>query len=300
MKNTRYYLPILLLLTFGCSKYIDFEGDSTISKITLNGLMKEGDPVKIHLSKSLNVLDTAELSEITNATVQLYNANTAEFIENLSPVLIDDKTFYSGAIATQANVSYEVRASAGDYKSVKGVSDIPNQSLLVSSDIDTVSIPSLEQYGIDELQVTFNMTDLGEGSNYYGIKVSGQIVGSTFYGIDNLYISTEESIVEVNSNKGVLFSNEFFEGTSRDFSFKINPFYYNPLSSDLSPILYDSIIVTISTYSEDLFFYHKSAAQFSQADGFFSQPVQVYSNIENGLGVLGGLVEEKIVFSISE
>jgi len=49
------------------------------------------------------------------------------------------------------------------------------------------------------------------------------------------------------------------------------------------------MVATLSSVSEDYYKYNVTLAKYEQTQGDpFAQPVQVYSNIENGFGIFGG------------
>ena len=75
MKNTIGLILNILLISglLSCEKYIDFDEDSTTSKIVLNAMIRPDTSFQVHLSRSLSVIDAGNLSSIANAIVAVYD-----------------------------------------------------------------------------------------------------------------------------------------------------------------------------------------------------------------------------------
>ena len=118
-------------------------------------------------------------------------------------------------------------------------------------------------------------------------------VGDSFFGIDS----------DGNNNKEYIVSDELFNGKEHNlrvsfdyYKYEVSPKYedlmieYTKHRSDAEFTLY------LQSLNKDLFYYIKTARMAlngSLIEGF-SEPVQVYTNIENGLGIFGANTNLKI------
>jgi hypothetical protein len=58
------------------------------------------------------------------------------------------------------------------------------------------------------------------------------------------------------------------------------------------------LVVELQSISESYYQYLKSMTSNGGGDDFFSEPVQVYSNITNGIGILGSYTQSSKVVEL--
>ena len=301
MKNLLYIILISLLL-FGCTKYIEFDSETKRSKIVVNGFVQNNEPASVHISRSLSIIDDASLIVIDNAEVKLYNG-AGDFLELLHLFgdtinVTENYGLYQGDLFLDENDEYKIEVSVPSYESVSSKTKIPKYNLVQTSPLDTLS-SSNSEFGESITNFTFHFSDNGNEENYYGIKAYGlnQFESESI----EIWITTEDVSVDVNWGNEILFTDNFFNGSSYDLNLKLSTIYYGPPISDsliIGNIKFDSIRFEMNSYSRDMFLYRKSYQAYQSVNEFFSQPVQVYSNIENGLGVFGGIKEETFTIAI--
>ena len=103
------------------------------------------------------------------------------------------------------------------------------------------------------------------------------------------YLYSEDPSVDGSNNNlgSILFTDHLFNGESHEMTFDIYIYTYSYLSSK-------KFYAILRTHSKDSYLYEKSSSLYmSSSDDFFSEPVQVYNNIENGYGIFGGYVTSK-------
>lgn len=278
-------------MLFGCQKYIDFDAEIVKSKIVVNGLVNNNQPALVHVSRSLSVIDNGSLNRLEDATVKLYDASNGSLIEVLLPMsdstlLIDQSGYYQGMELLNENTEYKLEVSAPTYDLVSSITKIPQYNLTQATPVDTISSQDIDYGAVTNF--TFHFVDNASEVNYYGIKA----YGITSDGNENeIYMNTKNISVDVNSGNEILFKDKFFNGNVYDLTLNFSTFYYGPPINDslfFDNTHYDSIRFEMNSYSRDMYLYQISFMTYQNADNFFSQPVQVYSNIENGLGVFGG------------
>lgn len=289
MKNTIGLILNILLISglLSCEKYIDFNEDSTTSKIVLNAMISPDTSFQVHLSRSLSVIDAGNLSSISNAIVAVYD-DSGILVETL---IEDSMGYYNGSQLPEENVNYRIVAEALNYADVNATCAIPMPTVI--SEWDTLTInpfPNAAQ-NETELQVSFEFTDEEQINNFYMVTVSA-VDTSSWGGVypNPVYIGTTDpkfgSEYADKSSDKLLFNDLLFDGETTTFTITF---------SDMSYMSY--LVLNLYSCSEEYYLYNKSYQTAIEAEGNpFTQPVQVYSNINNGHGIFGGFqVSSKII-----
>ena len=241
---------------------------------------------QVHLSRSLSVIDAGSLSSISNAIVAVYD-DSGVLVETL---IEDSMGYYNGSQLPEENVNYRIVAEALNYADVNATCAIP--MLTVISEWDTTAInpfPNSIQ-NEKEFQVSFEFTDEEQVNNFYMITV---LAVHTSWGQNYsypLYMATSDpkfgSDYTDESSDKLLFNDLLFNGETTTFDITLN---------DISDMSY--LVLNLYSCSEEYYLYNKSYQTAIETEGNpFAQPVQVYSNINNGHGIFGGFqVSSKII-----
>lgn len=89
----------------------------------------------------------------------------------------------------------------------------------------------------------------------------------------------------------VLFNDAVINGRSGSLAIEVNNYYIDSYTG--LPLLPDRARVRVRSYSYDAFQHQRTYAIYLDSQfNFLATPVQVYTNIDNGLGVFGGYNEE--------
>jgi len=279
MKKIVFLISIVSFFLFSCEKTLEFDSEVTKKKLVVNGIYETSSPLKVHVSHSLSVIDQAEIENIEDATVSVYE--NGDFLENLQHT---DNGFYKSANLITENKNYELEIKATNYKTVRA-KDKGYKTVLINS-IDTSS----SNFNGQNLQkITINFDDLKNQSNYYAIELRGMLI-DTLFDMDTvgLYFYTNHPVIENNDSGGgfsdwqtvVYFSDILFSNKSESISLMINR-HSHASSFELEVILYSS--------GKDYYQHKKSKRKYYTSNGdHFAQPVQVFSNIENGYGIFAG------------
>lgn len=283
MRKLVVFISIFLLLN-SCEKYIEFDEEISTPKLVVNGIINPDSTFDIHISRSLSVLDQAELNGIENASVTIYDD-----LGNVYEVLSDiGNGFYTGNLKPLNEEGYGIIVSANDYETVSSITRIPR--LVVLNSLDTLGVEDVD--GFKELEITVEFDDTPGESNYYLLEVwAADIVNGQIY--ENPMSIRSDDITLGLSQDGyatqVYFSDELFDGEKKTLVFYVED------TRDYD----DYIEVRFTSITEELEKYGRTLQAYRDAVGNpFSQPVQVYTNVENGFGIFAGyqLSRTKIVF----
>lgn len=139
--------------------------------------------------------------------------------------------------------------------------------------------------------IQIEIEDPGDEENYYEFQVHRILVSSDtlIFGADTLvttktypdrYFSPDSNIEQGIS--GFLLSDSFFNGEK----YVIQIMLIDNLGLEDIPV--EKLKITWNSISKDHYQYSKSLLQYQRSSGFglFSDPIAIYSNVENGLGMV--------------
>tara|TARA_B110000858_G_scaffold34827_1_gene38930 strand:+ start:573 stop:1478 length:906 start_codon:yes stop_codon:yes gene_type:complete len=291
----KIYLVLIIALTYiSCEKVIPFEGDVTIPKLVINSIFESDSTFKVHVSSSRSVIETDSFQNITDAIVNIKDGN-GNIVETLNH---QENGFYVGQTFPQENQIYKLEVNHSNYSNIRGYDSLP--SPITINSVDTSSI--VDPINGDRLQITMNFNDPESSQNYYLVETYSvneyleiKDLDTTNYDLD----TTKQYMVltdEVFQNGGSpwreqgLFNDLLFNGQNKSLEIEIP--YYNETGNEIG---YQWSYKTLSlrlylhNISKSYYYYRTSLELYQSASGNpFAQPVQVYSNIENGFGVFAG------------
>ena len=143
---------------------------------------------------------------------------------------------------------------------------------------------------LDRIQITIN--DPADEENYYEFQIQQVLIDfeEIIFGEDTFRIETRypENYFTPDANfdqgvSGFLLSDQLFNGQSYTFQVMLD----SNLEEGVE-IPVDKLRVTWNCVSRDHYEYSKTLLKYQRSSGFglFSDPVAVYSNVDNGLGIV--------------
>jgi hypothetical protein len=260
-------------------------------------------------------IEKLEYKEVLNDNT--YSPNYGKPVDELSG-------YVSKLTRTEIGKKYRLEVSHPNYQTVICETTIPAPISILK--IDTVTEYKTDQYDYTEenfiLHVSF--ADRANETNYYrfvfelytgelsvlqmnpstGKTTDYEIVltkkWSSFQTTDKL-LNPEENANDIlfeggSENSFFIFDDLMINGKEYRCPFSLSRynydqylFYINDEVAQLGAFI--GIKVTLQTLSYDAYYYIKSLQQYDQSGdmGLFVEPTPVYSNIKNGVGVLGGV-----------
>lgn len=268
---------LILLIGFSsCEKVIDFDIPEADPKLVLNSYLGTTDSLEAFVGSSLSYLNGGEPEFLSNADVKVYQNDVLLGDLNLG---YSDLGQYKLSEILEDPGEYELVASAPGFDGVSAKTIVPQPA-------EGVALEFVEEVD-DEHKFRLNFTDVADQEDYYHMMVT-----QTFEEIITVYSPIEfstNSEVFLNDSENfsldgenyfytrALFSDAFFDGENVSIEFKVS------LISE--GVEYN---VQLIKCSEDYFLYHKSLYAAENAGDLFTQPVQVYTNVDNGLGCVAG------------
>lgn len=323
MKNTYIQLAITLLLTVfivSCETEIEFNGKETAPSMVINSILNPDSAVKVHITKSKFFLDLdGPFDPITNATVQLY-AND-KLIEALNST---GNGYYTGTYKPFPGDIIKIIARNNEFDNVYSSTEIPVTASIKSVDttstttktspliysgsyndegyLNTDTVGTISE---KKIKFTINIADRANYKNFYRLKVKHRsYYDNGTYSEHNTYFNSEDLVFgstsetelfeEENTNYYHEFNDNLFDGKTYGLTFSISTFQYNyfpgkePEEDPWSPTtIKQEILINIESISPAYYYYLNSRAKNNAYIEIFSEPVQIYNNIVNGIGILG-------------
>ncbi|CAG5077753.1 DUF4249 domain-containing protein [Parvicella tangerina] len=283
MKNFVYIL--LISLSFiSCEKYIDFDAEVKQPKLVINGIINPDSTFDIHISRSLSVIDNAELSIVEDATVNILDENGGVY-ETLSYYY---DGHYLGVQKPMNNQRYSIEVATPGFEDVSSSTAIPN--LVSLSDVDTLGVEDVD--GFKELELTITFQDIANEENFYMLEVfAADLVSGQVY-LNPMSMRSDDVTLGLDENgydTQVFFSDELFDGETKTLVVYVED------TRDYD----DYIEIRMTSITQELERYARTQNAYENNYGNpFAQPVQVYSNVEGGFGIFAGyqVSRKKITF----
>ena len=288
-----FILLIIASHIISCEKVIPFEGDVTVSKLVINSIFESDSTFKVHVSSSRSVVDTASFLNIEDAEVKILD-NNGNIVDVLNHI---NNGFYMGQTYPEENKTYNLEVKHPNYSNITSLDSLP-----APININRIDTTVMDPINGDRIQINLNFDDPSSFQNYYLLETYAVSEYILVEGIDTLEheIDTAQQYMiltdVVFQNGGSpwrdqgLFNDLLFNGQNKVLEFEI-PFYDESGYEDGYDWSYkiSGIRIYLHNISKSYYYYRTSLELYQNTSGNpFAQPVQVYSNIENGFGIFAG------------
>lgn len=279
-----FYIAVILIGFSSCEKYIDFDEEIKQPKLVVNGIINPDSTFDIHISRSLSVIDGAELSVVENATVNILDGNGSLY----ESLVYDSNGHYLGTSMPQHNQTYSIEVTAPDFDPVSASTNIPD--LIDLNTVDTMGVQDVN--GFKELELTITFQDIPNEENYYMLEVyAADIINGQIF-LNPMILRSDDVTLGLGQDgysDQVFFSDELFDGTQKTLIIYVEDTRY-----------YDDYIeIRLTSITQDLERYYRTLNAYNDTYGNpFAQPVQVFSNVDGGFGIFAGyeVSRKKITF----
>ena len=297
--NFTFIPPLVLLFTImistGCEKSIPFPKQDVQPQLVINGNFTPDSTWMVHISESAAVNGSDQPRNVAGADVRLMDesGNTIANFEH------DKEGFYHILnLYPEEGRTYRIEASAPGFATATSQSYQPRDfsfSLLDTSHSIFLDMPVV----FIDLEIADNLQE----SNYYFIEIQKTITitdtQETYTFIPYHYVfdqNTENDEIDTESSgfERVYLPDQAFNGEKYTTRFAAEKDEDEENGSDG---IQSEWLVRVSSVSEDLYKYGKTLERYHISNGeLFAEPVEIYTNINKGLGVFGGYVtREQII-----
>jgi hypothetical protein len=274
--------------------------------LVLNSIIDTDTEVRVLVSHSVGAFEQIIPSCITDAEVLLFENN--QFLDTLLIDLVNTDSvtlytnigenqilmnYYKSGIIPNSGSTYKIVVNHPDFETITATTYIPEDIIVSNIQIDTITDE-------DIIGFSFSFNDNGLQQNYYRLKLFSSCT-KTWIDWDNgdtlehgysgrmVMMSNDPSFPGgipfdgyTFTDNQVVFTDDLFNGQEKNISIDVESegFRYSDC---------DTVIIQFSTFSDDTYSYYNSLGDHSEKGelGLFGgEVIPVYSNVENGLGVL--------------
>ncbi len=281
------FLLLVIIINSSCEKTVYVPIPQEGIKPVLNLLLNKDSVIFAHVTLSDKINSSLTAPEVLNAEVSLYE--NGAFKEKLIGGWrgSSSRFYYKGNTLPKTGYTYRVTAEVPGYAVISGSDQIPDTTAVGEMRLTVAQINSWQT----RATVSVQLHDDPTVQNYYRVR-----------------LFTVNEWVDSNGNGGRQKIQRYFEAeeTSTDlFDDKIRPDFFttDALFNGRSPRFvfrantdgkFNKLIVEIASLTYNSYNYLNSAAMAAEKneDGF-AEKVIVFNNIENGLGIVGGVAQRE-------
>lgn len=314
---------ITAILLTSCEKEIEFNGEQIDPKLVINSIVEPGQPVKANISKSVFFLDNENNTQAPDDLVAtLYvNGNRIGEMTPHDDTVTDSEGHYLPDLNLYKIIKVythdycpaegdvvKITASANGFDDVEGsTSALPNAVTWHLGDLQTIFWETeFDVYEEDtvwsilgQFELTVEVTDPNPSqTDYFRILLGNDHEydyesGNTYYirtsyddPIFGANVSDSDFIdFDFQSMPEGVFTDVLFDGKSYQIKMPLYV-YLNLLDGDIPDTF--SFYFNMEHLSKEYCYYLNTCEQADEVMQFFSEPIQTYSNVEGGYGIVGG------------
>jgi hypothetical protein len=335
MKKLIYLISLwfILFISFSsCEKTIEFKGETSDPKLVVYSVITEDSIISIYLTASRPVtVFEDKVQRIDNAEVNLYIDGAFAEKLNYKPSLTSHELYelsqyISESVTPEPGKIYSIEVSVPGYSTVSAQCQLPEIIPILNLDTVTVFISEYD-YSYSSLETKLRFRDPPGVENYYRLVTRSKL--GIYQGDKSIPYSNENPVRILHSyeyqaastndpllvnredenligdgiwNEYYIFSDELISGKEYDLSFAFQNYSYDNYGG-LDPAYYEFRInnIQLQSISRELYLYLKSTtAHRAVMDDLFSEPVLVYSNVENGIGIFAAYSASNTQIKIGE
>ncbi len=309
-------LFMLLLLAFSCQEtLVDIEVDTSTPRLVVGGLFAPNEEMVLKLTRSVTIQESARFSgfDIENATVELFEGN--RLVDQLryqsqrnegDPDVDDLGAYYSSPnFFPDPEKTYTIVINAPDFESVTATTTIPESVEIETFDVGNVAFNTSNTPFVVAGKLSFIDNPLEK--NYYAIEVLGAAIAGQWYDDDGeliTYIDSASLPIKATLPDKIDFEAEVAPFTDNIIYLNDDAFNGQLHAIDLTLGLgheleaYLSFTAQLKHITEEHYRYGTTAylQDRETSENPFSQPVQVFGNIENGLGIFAGYGKSRLEY----
>ena len=315
-KSIRYFAFLAsLTLLLACEKEITFRPNNQIPFLVMNGYLNPDSAWNIGVSQSIPMGNKTANDKEGDAVVKVFEKDIP--IETLRYNEVSKR--YTGTGKPLAGKEYKITIEKNGYLPIEATSVIEPSPKVLNVSIVKDSLIK------DRAFATVTFSDQAGVKNFYRLVVANEDefekrpswainnpnssgsgwIGSTYidYSLGirsndpNLSWHNQSSSAgvfdDVPNNIFNIFNDELIEGKTYSLTFSYSLSRY--------PEAKNNTLIYLQSMTIELYMYLKSlSAQYYFGDDPLLEPIQVYSNVKNGGGILGGYNSSKFSISVDD
>jgi len=288
MKKLISLLALSVVLS-SCEKEIDYQIPNPGDKIVVSSRLESGKEPVFYISTSVYSMlaQNPKTSDIFSAKLFTDDPNSPFELQSQldSNNSFDPLYFYTTTHLVSAGKNYRLEVSAPGLEPVSAQTTVPEITALENVRFDTVT-----------RDLRFSFTDNANKANFYYIELQAADLEY------NLWFSTVDPSLEFFE-----FSEDPFGGDGDGRSYGSEAFLdddqFNGQRKEVNLRIEEfntdgQFYVYLYSISESFYRFRLTRAAGDFSGGFFSEPVQLFSNVQGGYGIMAGLSYSRILVTL--
>jgi len=290
MTLVRWVTGILVSLTLACSDVIPLPELQPEQLLVANALFSPDTTWQVQLTTTAPLNRLKEISPITNGVI------TVKDVERNSTLTLQHQQegwYTSSQERPIATTNYQLSVQVDGYNSLQAIDQIPQAFKASIEQYDTVTYRNVLGYNFG-LRIEDNPT----AANYYLITITYIIERDGYvYTIPTGHFSLDNN----SDNEDIeLDHDRLTKSYLRDVNFNGQAYLTSVIGTDTLLNYFNELdkikaIIQVKSISEVGYEYEKSIEIFRlSGDDIFIEPIRIFSNVDNGLGIFAGYVEQRL------
>ena len=283
MNKIPYILALVfIVLASACQKELDIDLPEADIHLVLNGMLEKDSIIQINVGRSRCALDDSN----TQSYVETANVEVFENGTSLGKLTHREVGWYELTGSTvKARTEYRFVVTKDD-KTAAVTTTVPFGESVIT--VDTSSV--ISEWGDKQYFLKININDVANVENFYGFSIrerhwmhrydthTGELTQYDDLNSGHLY-SDDPAVLNAWYTKDLVISDDFFDGKEYSFLASFGLYAYDEDSV--------RIYMDYKEITKDYYTYLNSLILYSNAqDNPLAEPVQVYTNVVGGLGLV--------------
>lgn len=301
-------LVTVLYLFCGCTREIEFSAEEQAPLLVVNSIISNDETVEINLSHSVFLSEGGNKRYVKDADVKMYvNDNLKETLKNSFEGL------YTSSYKPKIGDKIRIDVSKQGFKTTTATTIIPDIAENISMEKQIKNIG--DKIKVD---IKINFKDKLGLKNYYRVFVQNKFTdmktntthipysrinvdlsnNSVLAFLKDKDVPLDNPIMIEDSRKESIYRNYFSDEIIDGKTYTLNFSFTERSIFFISKEYKNTIKIEFHSLSEDFYRYMLSKGKPKSYEDAMVEPVPIYSNITNGIGILGSYSKNVITFDI--
>lgn len=294
-RNRILVFLIALIVLAGCKEIIEYDEKSVREVLVVSGILEKGKVIDVRLSKSINRFDDIGFQQFEDKTIVVF----ADEVKLGELKHTGRGRYVSEGYFAEAGKNYRIEIFDNDKKVASAETFLPSPVSI--NDLDSIT---RNINGKKRLLVNLKFDEPAEVENYYRLELHEQLFVPYLTSKNEVSVRMLTIPGEINTDKnwlirgmGLYRENDKFHDWAGNRFYIFSDRYIQgkrlSLELDMPYFRTDSVLGTnrkiyLQSISRDYFYYLRSVMQqASTNENPFNEPVQIYTNIQGGVGIFG-------------
>lgn len=290
MKLTYWLSIFYTLFIIACDISIPLPETEIEQVIVANAFFSPDSTWQVQLTKSFALSQAGQVEFVPNGIVEILDVENGQTIKLTHQ---QNGLYTAGEMRPISNKAYQLTAQVDGFETIQATNQTPlpfTASLITSSftnfrnrpgylfDLQLIDNPAIDNFYLTTIRCLFSKNDslFSEKGGHFSLDANSN---NEIVEID--HTALKQSYLPDTNFNGETYSTQIGASSS--------------LLNDLATIDHLTAIITIKSISAEGYQHTKTVETFEFGDSFSSpEPIEIFSNIENGFGVFAGFVTQRM------